>query len=79
MNMINKKQFYTNQTSSRWKKVNKMRHFTIIDDLNVSQKNIQYGDLSFFSAYFILVHNTFIMVKNYGFVMGFVILAYNFD
>ncbi len=38
--MINRKQLYTNQTSSRWKKVNKMRHFTIIADLNVSEKNI---------------------------------------
>ncbi len=34
----NRKQFYTNETSSRWKKVNKMRHFTIIADLNVAQK-----------------------------------------
>ncbi len=30
----------TNQTSSRWKKVNKLRHFTVIADLNVVQKNI---------------------------------------
>ncbi len=29
-----------NQTSSRWKKVNKMRHFTVIADLNVAQKTI---------------------------------------
>ncbi len=27
-------QLYTNQTSSRWKKVNKMRYFTVIADLN---------------------------------------------
>ncbi len=37
--MINRKQLYTNQTSWTWKKVNKMRHFTVIDDLNVAQKN----------------------------------------
>ncbi len=36
--MINRKQLYTNQTSSRWKKVNKMRHLTVIADLNVAQK-----------------------------------------
>ncbi len=40
MNMINRKQLYTNQTSSRWKKVNKMRHFTVIADLNFAQKKI---------------------------------------
>ncbi len=34
------KQLYTNQTSSRWKKVNKMRHFTVIVDLNFSQSKI---------------------------------------
>ncbi len=39
MNMINKKQLYTDQTSSRWKKINKMRHFTVIADLNVVHKN----------------------------------------
>ncbi len=33
MKMINRKQLYTNQTSSRWKKVNKMRHFSVIADL----------------------------------------------
>ncbi len=32
------KQLYTNQTCSRWKKVNKMRHFTVIADLNITQK-----------------------------------------
>ncbi len=37
--MINRKQMYTNQTSLRWKKVNKMRHFTVIADLNVTQSN----------------------------------------
>ncbi len=36
----NRKQLYTNQTSSKWKKVNKMRHFTVISDLNVAQKKI---------------------------------------
>ncbi len=36
--MINRKQLYTNKTSSRWKKVNKMRHFIVVDDLNVAQK-----------------------------------------
>ncbi len=46
--MINRKQLYTNQTSSRWKKVNQMRHFTVIADLNVAQKEISNGDLSFF-------------------------------
>ncbi len=30
--MINRKQLYINHTSSRWKKVNKMRHFTVIAD-----------------------------------------------
>ncbi len=38
MNMINRKQLYTNQTSSRWKKVNKMRHFIGIADLNGAKK-----------------------------------------
>ncbi len=35
MNMINRKQLYSNQNSSRWKKVNKMRQITVIVDLNV--------------------------------------------
>ncbi len=38
MNMINRKQLYTNQTSSRWKKVNKMKYFTVIADLDVADK-----------------------------------------
>ncbi len=38
--MIHRKQLYTNKTSSRWKKVNKMRHFTVIADLNVARKKI---------------------------------------
>ncbi len=48
MNMINRKQLYTNQTSSKWKKVNKMILFTCIADLNVVQKKFLRGDLSFF-------------------------------
>ncbi len=40
MNMINRTQLDTSQTSSRWKKVNKMRHFIVIADLNVAQKKI---------------------------------------
>ncbi len=43
--MINRKQLYTNQTSSRWKKVYKMKHCTVMADLNVV----------FFSTYFIPV------------------------
>ncbi len=35
--MLNRKQLYTNQTISRWKKVNKMKHFTVISDLNATQ------------------------------------------
>ncbi len=50
--MINIKQLYTNQTSSRWKKVNKIRHFTVIADLNVAQKTIDHGDLSFFYLFY---------------------------
>ncbi len=38
--MINRKQLYTNHTSSGWKKVNKQRHFTVIADLNVAHKKI---------------------------------------
>ncbi len=40
MNMINRKQLYINQTSSRWKKVNKMRHFTVIADFNCCTEKI---------------------------------------
>ncbi len=79
MNMINRKQLYTNQTGSRWKKVNKMRHFTVIADLNVAQeKNLAWWPI-FFSAYFIPVYVSFIIVKNCDFVMGFVILAIYFQ
>ncbi len=77
MNMINRNQLYTNQTSLRWKKVNKMRHFTVTAELNVAQKKSSV-DLSFFSAYFIPVYVSFIIVKNGGFVMRFVILAIYF-
>ncbi len=66
MNMINRKQLYINQTSSRWKNVNRMIHFTVIADLNVSQKKIEPGDIYFFSAYFIPVYVSFIIVKNCG-------------
>ncbi len=77
--MSNSKQFYTNQTSSRWKKVlvNKMRHFTVIADLNVSQKKSSIVTY-LFSAYFIPVYVSFIIVKHCGFVMGFVSLAIYF-
>ncbi len=72
----NRKQLYTNQTNLRWKKVNKMRHFTLIADLNVAQK--KKSDLSFLSDYFIPVYVSFI-IKNCGFVEGFVILAIYFQ
>ncbi len=72
--MINRKQLYTKQTSSRWKKVNKMRHFTAIADLNVAHKKSSMVTY-LFSASFIPVYISFIIIKNYGFVMGFVILA----
>ncbi len=49
--MITRKQLNTNQTSSRWKIVNKMRHFTVIANLNVLQK-IEHGDLSFFCLFY---------------------------
>ncbi len=77
MNMMNRKQLYSNQTSSRWKKVDKMKHFTIIADLNVAQKNSSMVTY-LFSTYFIPVYVSFIIVKNCGFVMGFVILAIYF-
>ncbi len=62
--MINRRQLYTNQTSLRWKKVNKMRHFTVIADLDVAQKKNLACVLSFFSAYFIPVYSSFKLVKN---------------
>ncbi len=75
--MTNIKQLYTNQTSSRWKKVNKMRHFTVIADLNVAQKKSSMVTYIFFLLN-IPVYVSFIMVINYDFVMGFVILAIYF-
>ncbi len=71
MNTIKRKQLFTNQTISRWKKVNKMRHFTVIADLNAAQK-ISSMVIYICSAYFILIYDSFIIVKNSGFVMGFV-------
>ncbi len=62
--MINRKQLYTNQTSLRWEKVNKMRHFTLIADLNVAQTISSMGPI-FFSAYCIPVYVSFIIVKNW--------------
>ncbi len=67
MNMINRK-LYTNETSSRWKKVNKMRHFTVIPDLNVAQKKISMVTY-LVSVYFIPVCVSFIIIKNCGFVI----------
>ncbi len=40
--MINRKELYTNQTRSRWIKVNKMRHFTVVANSNVAQKHLSY-------------------------------------
>ncbi len=60
MNMINRKQLYTNQTSSKWKKVNKMR-LSIIADLNVVQKVFSVVTY-LFSVYFITVCVSFIIV-----------------
>ncbi len=40
MNVINREQLFIDQTSSGWKKVSEMRHFTVIADLNVAQKRI---------------------------------------
>ncbi len=53
-----------------------MRHFTVLADLNVVQ--IKSSVVTFFPAYFIPVYISFIIVKNCGFVMGFVILAIYF-
>ncbi len=56
--MINRKQLYTigNQ------KVNKMRHFTVIADLNVQKKSSVVTYL-FFLLIFIPVYVSFIIVK----------------
>ncbi len=51
-----------------------MRHFTVIADLNVAQKKSSVVTY-LFSAYFIPVYVSIIIVKNCGFVMEFVILA----
>ncbi len=51
-----------------------MRHFTVICDLNVGQRKA----LLFFSPYFISKYFSFIIVKNGGFVMGFVIFGIYF-
>ncbi len=52
-----------------------MRHFTVIADLNVAQKNNLEWWPIFFSAYFIPVYVSFIIVKNCVFVIGFVIFS----
>ncbi len=74
MNMTNIKQLYTNQNSSRWKKVNKMRHFTVTGDLKVAQKKNKQGDWAFFC----LFYSSICQLYNCGFIMGFVILAIYF-
>ncbi len=54
-----------------------MRHFTVITDLNVVQ--IKSSMVTYiFSADFIPVYVSFIIVKICGFVIGFVILAIYF-
>ncbi len=55
-----------------------MRYFTVIADLNVAQKKYLAWWHILFSAYFIPVYVSFIIVKNCSFVMGFVILAIYF-
>ncbi len=57
--------------------IKKKRYFTAIAELNVAQKNILHGDLSYF-AYFIPIYVSFLIVKTCRFVMGFVILAIYF-
>ncbi len=54
-----------------------MRHFTVIADLNVAQEKWS-GVTYLFFAYFIPVYVDFIIAKNCGFVMRFVILAIYF-
>ncbi len=54
-----------------------MRHFTVIADLNLVQNKSSMVTY-LFSAYFIPVYDSFIIAKNCGFVMGFVILAIYF-
>ncbi len=50
--MMNRKQLYTNQTSSRWNKVNKMRQFTVLAYSTIAQKKIYHGVLSFFCLFY---------------------------
>ncbi len=50
--MIKIKQLYTNQTSSKWKKINKMRHFTVIADLKVAQKKSSMVTYLFFCLFY---------------------------
>ncbi len=77
MNMIKRKQLYTNQTSSRWKesKQNETfyshRWFKCCTETNLAWWPI-------FSAYFIPVYDSFIIIKNCGIVIEFVILAIYF-
>ncbi len=55
-----------------------MRHdFTVIADLNVAQKKSSVVSY-LFSAYFIPVYVSFIILKICGILMGFVILAIYF-
>ncbi len=61
--MINRKLFYTNQTSSRWKKLKTKRHFTVIADLNVVQKQVIHGNLSFFCLFYSSICQFFICQK----------------
>ncbi len=63
------KQLYANQTISRRKKLNKMRHFTVIADLNVAQKKSSMVTYLFLSA---------LKLSKTGFVTGFVISAIYF-
>ncbi len=54
-----------------------MRHFTFIADLNVVHKRSSVVTY-IFSAYFIPVYVSFVIVKNCSFVLGIVILAIYF-
>ncbi len=73
--MINRKQLYTNQTSSRWKLVNKMRHFTVITDLNVAQKKFIMVTYLFCCLFYSTICQLYNCKNNSGFTMGFLILA----
>ncbi len=50
--MISIKQLYTNQTSSRWKKVNKLKHVTVIAYLNVAQTKSSMVTYHFFCLFY---------------------------